>query len=69
MAAMFNPKMPPIPQAAPIAPSVEDPDVALKTEQALKNEKLRQGRASTFLTDPKAQRTAQANAQTYLTGL
>jgi hypothetical protein len=69
MAAMFNPKMPSIPQAAPIAPSTTDPDVARKTEEALKHEKLRQGRASTFLTDPKSQRAAQANAQTYLTGL
>jgi hypothetical protein len=69
MAAMFNPKMPSIPQAAPVAPTINDADVAAKTEAAMKNERLRQGRASTFLTDPKAQRTAQANAQTYLTGL
>lgn len=65
MAGIFgSPKVPSI-TSAPPAPSLADEPVQREAADAMKN---RKGRASTQLTDPHAQRDAEASRQSYLTG-
>jgi hypothetical protein len=66
MSGLFStPSLPPVPPPPP-APSGSGSVV----QQAAANEKaragVRQGRASTYLTDPGSQTTAQPNQQRYL---
>lgn len=63
MGGLFSPQAPRI-SAPPVAPSLADDTVQ---KAAAESQKLRQGRASTLLTNPQTQRTA-SNDQTYLTG-
>ena len=64
MGGLFSPQAPRV-QPAPVAPSLADDTVQKEAANAMKS---RQGRASTLLTNPQTQRTADPSAQTYLTG-
>ncbi|MDH4185519.1 MAG: hypothetical protein OEV08_00860 [Nitrospira sp.] len=48
-------------------PSMADQAIREAADAAAKN-RLKQGRASTFLTNPQSQRKAEESGQTYLTG-
>jgi hypothetical protein len=67
MGAMFGGG--PSPTPPPPAPKISDEEVAAAADKKRRDAAYRQGRAATFLTDPQAQRKAQANAQTYLSGV
>jgi hypothetical protein len=68
MAGLFStPPLPPIP-APPPAPSISDDRVQQAATQAVKKASQREGKASTYLTDPRTQRTAETNQQRYLGG-
>jgi hypothetical protein len=66
MAGFFGPpSMPTIPTAPP-TPSISDDRVQQAASEAQKKQQQASGRASTYLTDPQSQRTAQQNEQRYL---
>lgn len=68
MAGIFSPKSAPAMSSLPQAPSLSDDIVQQAADEAAKT-RQRQGRASTFLTNPETQREAQASQQTYLGGI
>ena len=66
MAALFNPPtLPPVPTVPPM-PSISSASVQTAASDAVKKQALAQGKASTYLTDPQAQRTADPSRQRYL---
>jgi hypothetical protein len=65
--SMSAPSMPV--QAAPSAPAPTDNAVTQAAERARMQQQLEAGRASTFLTNPQSQRTAQKNQQRTLGGV
>ena len=62
------PSLPPVPTPPP-APSLSSETVQQAGTDEQKKLQQRDGRASTYLTDPKTQRTAQPNQQRYLGGV
>lgn len=66
MAALFSPPSLPSVPMPPSVPTIALPSVAQAASDAVKKQAMGQGKASTYLTDLQAQRSAQASQQRYL---
>lgn len=66
MAALFNPPTIPSVPTLPPMPSISTPSVQRASEDAVKSRAMAEGRASTYLTDPQTQRTADPSHQRVL---
>ena len=71
MSALFgspgSPSLPPVAPPPPV-PTLDTPAVQQAADETRKIRAMAQGRASTYLTDPQAQTSAEPTTQRYLGG-